>query len=338
MTTPIKSIGEAGLLAELLPLLRRHTENMPLGTGDDVAVTEAQPGGRLVWTIDTMVEGTHFRWWNHPLVTGRALGGKLVTSNVSDLASKGANPLFALVSLGVPKDASVATINDFYAGMDEALLNYGARLIGGDTVRAPQWCLTLALVGTIAVDYPLAARANARVGMKVYVTGSTGDSAAGLDILEGKLTTEGPHVEHLLRAHLSPEVSVQRGQEIIAACGRRCAMIDTSDGLVHDAGEIARASGVCIYLDSEAIMPSMQLRAAVKDKQSVWGPMTLNGGEDYRLLFCAEELPQDVKARLRVHQIGEVWPGSGVMIRYWNQGENTEFVAPAKDTGFQHFA
>ena len=70
---------------------------------------------------------------------------------------------------------------------------------------------------------------------------------------------------------------------------------------------------------------------------ALWWPMVLNGGEDYRLLFCADELPLDVQSRLRVHRIGEVRTGSKVMIRHWNKSENTEFVAPAPDGSFQHF-
>ena len=108
--------GEAGLLAALQPILRRHTAGLPLATGDDVAITEPETADvRLVWTTDTMVEGTHFRFW--PQNTGRMLGRKLVESNLSDLASKGARPKHALLSFGAPAETSLDLATAFFEGV-----------------------------------------------------------------------------------------------------------------------------------------------------------------------------------------------------------------------------
>lgn len=336
--TTLSDQGEAGLLAALQPILRRHTAGLPLGTGDDVAITEPVAADlRQVWTTDTMVEGTHFRFW--PQNTGRLIGRKLVESNLSDLASKGACPLHALLSFGAPAETPAELAQAFFEGVDAALTAAGCRLIGGDIVLAPQWTLTLALCGTLPATAPIATRARGKPRQRVYVTGSPGESAAGLELLEHKSTPTKPEFAGLIQRHLSPTARVREGEALVRAFPD-LSMIDVSDGVAHEANEIARQSGVRITLDVERlpISPALAKFADAAKEDPV--NLVLYGGEDYELLFCttAEEVSvlrvlKEAGCETPVRCIGMVESGNGVYLRRANG--KTEPLGPG---GFEHFS
>jgi thiamine-monophosphate kinase len=317
-------------MLELLgPMLRRHTAGLPLGTGDDVAIT----GDRLVWTIDSMIEGTHFRWYDDPLCTPEAIATKLVASNVSDLCSKGATPLYALLSFGVPADTPVERIRRFYAGLDASLLLHGARLLGGDTVGAPQWCLTLTVVGFLPPGLHIAARSGARPGMAVYTTGWPGESGAGFELLNRPEVKLDPAVRaQLVARHLAPTVDPALARRLVESLAP-LAMIDLSDGLAKDCGELARASDVGLVIES--IPCSDPLRTAAQARGKSAEQYALFGGEDYELLFCTAAPEEAVRAAAApglIHRIGRVVEGAGVQL------ERDGMCEPLTGGGFDHYA
>jgi thiamine-monophosphate kinase len=330
----LAELGEEGLLARLAPLLERHTAGLPLPTGDDVAVSAPPDAGqRLVWTIDAMVEGTHFRFW--PAAPGaRWLGWKLAASNLSDLASKGARPLGALLSFGAPGEAPEQLIAEFYDGLDECLGAHGARLLGGDTVRAPQWSLSLAVVGLLAEGLPIAARHRARPGQGIYVTGRPGRAAAGLRILEGLSPVPAANEPELIEAHLRPRPRLAEGQALVAAFSD-LAMLDVSDGIVRDGARVAGQSGVALHLERAQlplpVVPTGFGQSALD--------LFLHGGEDYELLFTTAAPEPDVIRVVRqaggagVTRVGTVAEGSGVWL-VPPEGERQRLTPK----GFEHFA
>ncbi len=334
----LRDIGEGGLLRELAPLLERHTEGLPLPTGDDVAVTP--PGGPLVrqaWTIDTMVEGTHFRWW--PSQTAHALGRKLAHVNLSDLASKGAHPRWALLSCGFPADAEIDAVRQFFSGVGAALAEAGARLVGGDTVLSPQWSLSLALAGELPPGEPIASRSRVRAAMNIYATGWPGESAAGLEVLEAAAPRSADPEGHLVARHLAPEARLREGSALCRAFSD-LAMIDVSDGVAHECAELARASGIAIVL-SDALLPvSPRLAAFAGATGNSAEELLLYGGEDYELVFATSAAPDDVQAVLTgvgtatpVALIGFAEAGSGVHLL--RRGGRRETLGPG---GFEHFS
>lgn len=333
MTKPrtISEVGEEGFLRLMAPLLRRQTDGFPLPMGDDVAISPPpKPGIRAVWTIDSMVEGTHFRWWNHPLATPEALGRKLAASNLSDLASKGATPQFALLSLGVPPTATLEAIESFLEGLVAELEAHGGRLIGGDTVSAPAWTLTLSLTGELAEDLPIAARHRARPGHGVYITGNPGESGAGLCLLEaGESSNDADHLT-TIRRHLMPTPRIDIGIKLLQLTD--ISMMDVSDGVAHDARAIAYRSGVAITLDEDLLQPSQAL-ANVARHLNV-DPMNLvhHGGEDFELLFTTGAPEADVLAiDPLIRRIGIVEAGAGLFLR----GSNHR--TPLDPRNFEHF-
>lgn len=330
--TTLRDLGEDGLLRRLAPMLARHTGGMPLGTGDDAAVSAptAHPG-RIVWTIDTMTEGTHFRLWRG-LPPPDWLGNMLARCNLSDLAAMGARPLYALLSFGAPADARVRDIDAFFAGLDRALSAAGARLIGGDTVNAPQWTLTLALTGTLAAGAIPATRSAARAGDGIYVTGFPGRHAAGLRLLEA-----GEAAPPLLaRAYVNDPCTTLAFAEAVVAAGRRVAAIDLSDGIACDAARVAEASGVRLRVEAEALPIADDLRAECHARGWDAEHLALHGGEDYELLV-ATDAGDATMARIaadtgiRIARIGSVESGTGVALRRAGREEPLVF------RGFQHF-
>lgn len=339
MADTISQLGERGLLRALEPILRAHTEGLPLGTGDDVAITEGSGDRRLVWTIDTMIEGTHFRWWKHPLCTPAAVATKLVASNISDLASKGARPLYALISLGVPGTASTTAIAEFYAGIDEALRSYNVRLIGGDTVSAPQWCLTITAIGDIARDATIAARHRVKPGQNLYITGAPGESGAGFELLERGIEIEEPHGSRLIGRCLSPTARPLIGAALVARF-HDLAMIDLSDGLGQDAARLSVAGNACVVIEENRLPFTRALIAAAEKLRVPSVDFALYGGEDYELCFCtmADEFMvydalRDCGDSTRVTRIGRVEKGSGLYL----ERPNSERVE-IHPKGFEHFA
>ncbi len=331
------STGEWELLSLLHPLLERQTAGLPLATGDDVAVTAPPPGGeRLVWTIDSMVEGTHFRFWDHPLATAEALGWKLAASNVSDLASKGSRPWYALLSLGVPKETPVSRIEGFYRGLEEAAEAWHFRIIGGDTVLAPQWTLTLALVGTLPAESIIAGRHAAKPGDRLYVTGQPGEAAAGLEVLEGRLPLKEEFARLLVRRAVRPEPPLDFGCRLVDL-GGRLAMIDVSDGVAKDAAHLAARSGACMVLREKELPLSTSLSAASEGTGKPPTAFLLHGGEDYELLFAssAEEDRLQTLARecsVRLTSIGFVEKGNGVVLEAANGTRRA-----IQREGYEHF-
>ncbi len=338
MSDNLNEVGELGMLRTLGPILQAHTQGLPLGTGDDVAVTNAPTTARQVWTIDTMVENNHFRWYDHPLMTGEALGRKLVASNVSDLASKGALPRYALISLAVPPMESMNRIENFYKGLDEALRLYGVRLLGGDTVSAPEWTVTLALVGELDPKATIAARKNAHPGQTLYITGIPGESAAGLQILEGNLTLPEKHATVLVKRYLMPEPRPAVGMSIVGPIKDR-AMIVLSDGLARDAARLGEAGNCAIVLEENRFPFSDSLVAAADAAGVKVSDFALHGGEDYELLiatvadeFVLHNAMREYDESVRISRIGRVEKGEGIWLE--RSGGRRE---PIEFRGFEHF-
>ncbi len=270
-----------------------------LGIGDDAAAWQA-PKGVVVQTTDTMVEGVHFTQATTPW---NDVGWKVFVANLSDIASMGAVPLCAIVTLGLPPSLELASVDALYAGMLEACAEYETLLVGGDVVNAEQAFVTVALTGTCAGE-PLT-RSAARPGDTLAVTGPLGASAAGLRLLQEGNAASVPLVE----AHRRPRPQIEAGQRILLA-GGRCAM-DVSDGLAADLGKLGRASGVGVRVQAERVPVAPALTALdVPDALE----MALSGGEDYQLVFAAsrqtvEHVIEEVREAVVIGEVTAGEPG-----------------------------
>jgi thiamine-monophosphate kinase len=247
----VSDLGEFGLIAAFAARLPRGERTL-VGIGDDAAVL-AMPDGRVVASVDLLVEGQHFRRdWSGP----REIGGKAAAQNLADIAAMGAAPTALLVGLAMRADESVDWVQDLMSGMAQECSAAGATVAGGDLTGAGTGAVMIAVtaLGDLAGRAPVT-RSGARPGDVLAVTGVLGHSAAGLALLAAGLAEP----TSLLRAHRWPQPPYQAGPE--AATLGATSMIDVSDGLVADAGHLAQASGVLIDIDSR-LLPSLPVLAA----------------------------------------------------------------------------
>lgn len=284
----VSDLGEFGLIDRLAAAVGgSHPESLIVGIGDDAAAWRLGDSVALA-TTDTLVEGVHFP---PGLAPWRDLGWKALAVNVSDIAAMGGTPQFALVTLALPPETPVEDVDELYAGIRECSGEYGVAVVGGDVVRAPQAVISMAVLGHAEVDEngqpQLLRRDAARAGYVIAVTGSLGDSSAGLQ----RLKDGAPADDLLVRAHLRPRPPVAAGRQA-AHIGVPCA-IDVSDGLLQDLGHICDLCGLGAVVRAEAVPLSGELRGAFPaDALS----LACTGGEDYHLVLIA---PQETMRLLR---------------------------------------
>ncbi|MGQ9531942.1 MAG: thiamine-phosphate kinase [Desulfotomaculales bacterium] len=333
--------GELGLIRRISDLVGGPQRGVVRGIGDDTAVLEFA-GGRLLATVDMLVEGVHF---DLAFIKPWQLGRKALAVNLSDIAAMGGEPLFALVSLGVGGQIDEDFVREFYKGMVAMAGPYGVQIVGGDTVRSPGGLVVdVAVLGRAAEHVT---RSGARPGDLVAVTGSLGASAVGLHWLlrqkEGRpgvfidAAGEDEVVRTVVRSHLEPEPRV-REAAALAATGLVTAMIDISDGLASEVNHIARESEVGMVIYAGAI----PVAAATREVALLLGadPLewALAGGEDYELLLTCvpgseERLREAVAATgTPLTFIGKVVPAERGVTLVGKDGA----VRPLEPAGYDH--
>ena len=273
------SCGEFDIIARYFNRQRNVRRDVLQGIGDDCALMSVAEKQQLAVSCDTLVAGNHFL----PDIAPADLGHKALAVNISDLAAMGADPAWVSLALTLPEidEEWLAAFSD---ALFEQLDYYDMQLIGGDTTRGPL-SMTLTVHGLVPAGRALL-RSGARIGDWIYVTGTLGDSAAGLALLQDRLSVaDKDQRDFLLRRHLRPQPRVLQGQALRDLAS---AAIDISDGLISDLGHILKASacGANLYLDDLPISAALQA-ACPREQVLQWG---LSGGEDYELCFTVPEL------------------------------------------------
>lgn len=271
---------------QLITHLRRRFGQIPLsvvrGIGDDAAVFTPKKGRQIVLTTDLLVEGVHFDLKTASL---EDVGYKSAVANLSDIAAMGASPAYALVCLAIPSTLSHADIDRFYRGFMMASRRHGVHLIGGDTSASQHDVfINVTLVGHVATGSALM-RQGARVGDLVYVTGTLGDSLAGLTLLsDRKKSLRSSTRDRLMRRHFRPTPRLTLGHTL-SAHRLATSAIDVSDGLSGDIRHICLQSQVGVELDARTLPLSSELRTYARSYARNPIDLALQGGEDYELLF-----------------------------------------------------
>jgi thiamine-monophosphate kinase len=267
------ALGEKGLLRLLTSRWQIDPKKIIAGVGDDCAVLRGEGRNHLLFKTDAVVEGVHFTPREKPELIGR----KALCRALSDLAAMGATALAGVITLGVAKGESVRRLKGIYAGIAKAAKTYGVNLVGGETTRAKELFLNVALIGECRGYRPVL-RSGATAGDLIAVTGTLGATRA--------------------RKHLLFEPRLAEG-EWLARHGLATAMMDLSDGLGADLPRLAEASGVSFALEADKVP---RARGATLSA-------AMNDGEDYELLFTvraasAERLKKEWPFATPVHFIG----------------------------------
>jgi thiamine-monophosphate kinase len=340
--TRISQIGEFNLI-KLIADEFTCGDGVEKGIGDDTAVLSLTPGARLLAASDMLVEGRHFLF---DQVTPYQLGYKALAVNISDVAAMGGVPRFALFSTGWPEYVTVEYVQEFYRGVKALAGKHQVSIVGGDTVNSPQVVVDVTILGE-TMDRTVF-RNGAQPGNLLGVTGTLGDSAAGLAwLLQPKADHTGnqleswhnnePAVSHVINRHFLPEPRVKAGQ-LLSALGAT-AMMDISDGLASEVNHICGQSETGGIIEAANI----PLSPAVKEVARILGKDPLDwalyGGEDYELLaaFPREQLEPIRKALaelgLSFTVIGEIIKDPDKIMLVDCQGQSLPLVA----RGFDHF-
>jgi len=332
----INEIGEFGLIESIKKDCITSLKGVVKGIGDDCAVFHSSPGRVLLLTTDMLAEDIHFL---RNTITPHQLGWKAIAVNLSDIAAMGGRPLVALISLAVPAQTEVEEIKELYRGMSDICGLYGVNIVGGDTVASPDnLIINVSLVGD-ANEQEVLYRSGARPGDKIYLTGTVGDSSAGLSILRHEISAPESLRGHFIKAHNEPEPLIETGK-MIAGSRLASAMIDLSDGLLSDLGHICEESEVGALLDRTTIPLSQELKSLAAHAGFDPLDFALSGGEDYGLLVTVPEANSREferaykKKRLTpIFMIGAIRQEAG--IRITNADGSVEELAPK---GFDHFS
>ncbi len=295
----LTSLGEFGLIRAIQKLSPRSTPDISIGIGDDAAVLSLSTSQQLLATTDLLIEGVHF---DLALTDFQSLGWKSAAVNLSDIAAMGGVPKYCLVSLGLPKHLSLENITEFYKGLTGLLRIHKVGLVGGDTCASDKGVLISVTILGVARKGTVVPRSGARTGDRIYVTGTLGDSAAGLELLQSGRKGRGARVKDgnkLIERHLRPTPRVEWGRKIALT---RCAsaMIDISDGLSSDLAHICEASGVGATIYRERMPYSSSLRGAVELLSRPSWDYASSGGEDYELLFTVPLSRRESLKSLRI--------------------------------------
>ncbi|WOJ93167.1 thiamine-phosphate kinase [Congregibacter variabilis] len=291
-----QSRGEFSLIARFLSGLDKGPDVI-LGNGDDAAILRLAPDEELAVSVDSMLEGVHFPPDSPPA----ELAYRAVAAAASDLAAMGARPVAMTLALSIP-DADESWLALLRSGLSDAVKDFSLPLVGGDLTRGPL-TLSVQVMGALPGGKAIK-RSAAKTGDILFVSGPLGDSAAGLAIIQGRIQAAESCAEFLRARFWRPRPALDLGASL-----RRfaTAAVDVSDGLLADVGHIARASQVCVVVESGLVPISPQLRATVSPAQALdWA---LRGGEDYQLCFT---LPQGLDAPAGCTRIGCVEDGAGV--------------------------
>jgi thiamine-monophosphate kinase len=332
----IETIGEFDLIRRI----KKNAESaclidpsVLLGIGDDAAAILPSPGNVLLVTTDILLERTHF---DLAYASFFCIGYKALSVNLSDIAAMGGTPRFYLVSLGLTGKESLRDIDSIYCGMKASGEETGIHLIGGNTAYSQAGLfISITLLGEVPKE-EIVTRSGARVGDSIYVTGTLGDSSAGLETLKKRMRKGS--FRALPFKHLMPKARWREGR-LLAKHQIPSAMIDLSDGLSSDLAHVTNQSGVGAHLVCKDIPLSATLKRYAKSVGSNPYDYALHGGEEYELLFCVPEENRKKLERLILNEaiearcIGNIIPKrNGLLVKGIDGG-----TYKLKPLGYDHF-
>jgi thiamine-monophosphate kinase len=302
----VADFTEAELIARIQEGLPPAPAWMVVGIGDDAAVVEPERNRLEVLSVDALVEGVHF---DREFTPPAAVGHRALAVNLSDLAAMGAAPRLALVSLTLPATLPIADFDQMISGLTALAARHHVHVAGGNLTRSPgPLMIDVTVVGTVKRRQALT-RGGSRPGDELWVTGTIGAAAAGLQMLQARAkrsTTEAPEdaedqtlikqasasvspvssvVESCIQRYLYPEPRVRVGS-LLARNRAATACMDLSDGLAAGVHQIAEASGVGAIIDAGALPIASAAREWFDRHGADAVVAAATGGDDYELLFA----------------------------------------------------
>lgn len=331
MSKKEKTLADAGefeFIKHIRNMMPKDGGKIIRSIGDDCLVTESFENNLLLNTIDTFVEGVHFKL---EYFTFSKIGHRCMAAAVSDIAAMSGNPMYSLVSLSMPPGILFDDAVDLFNGLQNTAKRYGCPIAGGETTStAGPVTITVTVIGKAKRDRVIL-RSGAVNGDSVYVTGFVGDAMAGLMAFERKERK----FDRLKNKFFSPEALVTLSRALTESY-YITSMIDISDGLATDIGNLCYESccGADIY---EELLPmSDDLRRITEIFGIDTTDFALSSGEDFELLFTSNDKTLSEKFQIMNHNITRI--GTIVEslhgIRLHRKNREVETVS---SKGYEHF-
>ncbi len=330
---------------KLIDFIKKHNtkpkkfHNVDLDIGDDCFVYNSSDKNKYVVTTDILIDNIHFRTdWATP----EQIGQKAIEVNVSDIASMGtAKPLYAFISVGIPKNTSEKFIKNFFSSVKKTCDKYDIHLSGGDTVGAEALTISVTLIG-IAYD-KIITRTGAKKGDLIFVSGTFGDSGAGLEIMYNVQCTtyKNPfnfstfrllnrHERLLVQRHIVPKARLKLANELTKK-SNITSMTDSSDGLFKSVELLAGNKGAVVNM--EQIPVSKDLVKYCKNDLNKLYNFALFGGEEFELVFTADKQDYDKIKKFfkNIKCIGKITDNKKIKYLRNNKIRNIKY------DGYKHF-
>lgn len=289
----VSEAGEHAILERIRQRIPPAPPGLVVGIGDDAAVVAPDRGAFQILTTDVLVEGVHFE---RRFSSAADIGSKALAVNISDVASMGGAPRYALLSLMLPAELPVDEVDGLLDGLLEMAQACGVTLAGGNITRSPgPLILDVTVVGSVK-PRKILTRGGGSPGDALYVTGAIGAGVAGLEWLRAHAASDtAPEADmaECVARYRRPDPRARIG----ALLGRNraaSACMDTSDGLADAIAQVCRASGTGAAIDAAALPIHAGARRWFAGRDPVHA--ALAGGDDYELLFA---VPRRTRGRLR---------------------------------------
>ncbi len=331
----MEDIGEFGFIRSIQDGCHFSSLKLIKGIGDDCAVIGPYEDKVFLISTDLLLEDVHFIMKKIP---PEHLGEKAVNVNLSDIAAMGGDALHLFVSLAIPKQMNADIIFSVYNGIKTACRRHEVNILGGDTSASlDRLMINVTVIGQ-APENEVVYRKGAMPGDEIYLTGTIGDSAAGLKLIKNEASAPESLASRLINIHNRPFPFLEAGR-MIAESGLASSMIDLSDGLISDLNHICKTNHVGASLIQSAIPISDKLEALAKINRFDPLILALSGGEDYRLLVTVPKEHSSIFQQMfrkfgqcHIFQIGEITSDTELELIMPNRTKKNLGIA-----GFDHF-
>ena len=299
----LSHIGEFQLIQSIARGFSSGGPSPLIGIGDDAAILPHPASAHLVISTDLLVEDIHFSRGTASLYD---IGYKAAVANLSDIAAMGATPTYILVAVALPSPMNYHDWKELYRGLSVPCKAHGVQLVGGDTSASrSSLFLAITILGQVKPNHGLT-RGGAKEGDVIYVSGTLGNSKAGLACLtyqasHGKISPLRQPMKFLVGRHLRPTPRIALGR-LLSSHRFASAALDLSDGLSGDLRHLCRQSRVGALIQESSLPLSSHLIAYASQMNVDPVPWALHGGEEYELLFT---VPPKYQRRLE-HTVGQL--------------------------------
>ena len=248
--------------------------NSSLNLNDDVFFDRTK---NLVVSVDTYIEGIHFFDFKKPDLVIK----KIIRSSISDIICKGVKPKYYFISgSGNNETFSSSNLRKISRSLKQEQNKYNIFLCGGDTVYSNKLSFTITSIG---FSPKILFRNNAKLDDDIYVTGTLGDSFAGLKILKKKINTSNSLNRYFVNKYYLPNLHLKLSNKLLSFANTS---IDISDGLISDLEKLINKQNLSYRLNLNSIPISKNLNKLLI-KKKLDKISFISQGDDYQILFTA---------------------------------------------------